>query len=975
MIGTRSNTFNDNSGEPEQDANSALTELDKGLRSGKVGEQCEAIVRFPRLFEKYPFPILINSSFLKLADVFRMGNNFLRLWVLRVCQQSEKHLDKILNVDEFLRRVFSVLHSNDPVARALALRTLGAVAGIIPERQNVHHAIRRGLESHDNVEVDAAIYATTRFAAHSNSFAVAMCNKLSDMVECESTAAERRAKLVRALRTVHGGAVRAQGVLKLLHSLLEKFPSSSSVRAAITALTAIAADTVVHVPDQVELLLSIAMKDARSAVRRAALLGLKKLAEHAALWPAECIQKLVQAASDNRDAEHTMLCLQVMQMLVRCAAVCAEGLGGALRRYCFDATLGADLRHAATAADVLTRIVVHCYEESLPVEGADLMLALESLVIATGQVPGHIKPLRIALRCLVQLSRVEPSLYAERTAATVGGQLGGAGGAADPQRTAALLEALAALGGSAACTRRLAPALPALLRTFADTGAMLPEEGSNNGTTLVLVCTVLFQERAAAKLAFRVQDSWERRVLLTVSRADGWTRYRAARAALRYGHPSVAAELLQRLAQEAASEAAQRWLTTLHRAAAADAALQRHGTSHLEECSGQWEACGDAGGAGGAGVGGGGCAAGCAGCGSCTPLAAAWMQARALALAALARAHAAAGALCTQPPPAVAQVRAAIRAGGVEAYNGVGSEVSGALQAAREAGARVGAAGAALRRAAHAAHAVAQRYAHIAHTAFHADDSTLAHLHISQHTFAQLAQFLDRVTSNQQERPAELFPREIKATTLEELIALAPSVELAKISAKLFDNPTTEPGITHRHAEGVASAVRAYVRAAPWPRGVCEAVGGATLCRLSLAPAWRAPPADHAAPLPLAHRLALRLEGVALPPPARSGRAAREVKAVQITVTATPHARANDKGEAGACVLRAVQTVQPVRDFFAAQQLVGVPAAGLYCVAVDAAFVDRRGALWRTGPRTSLLVKAHEEAGSKGGAPATRSRF
>lgn len=32
-----------------------------------------------------------------------------------------------------------------------------------------------------------------------------MCNKLWDMVDCESTAAERRAKLVRALRTVHGG--------------------------------------------------------------------------------------------------------------------------------------------------------------------------------------------------------------------------------------------------------------------------------------------------------------------------------------------------------------------------------------------------------------------------------------------------------------------------------------------------------------------------------------------------------------------------------------------------------------------------------------------------------------------------------------------------------------------------------------------------------------------------------------------------
>lgn len=47
-----------------------------GLRSTKTGEQCEAIIRFPKLFEKYPFPILINSSFLKLAEFFRIG------WVL-----------------------------------------------------------------------------------------------------------------------------------------------------------------------------------------------------------------------------------------------------------------------------------------------------------------------------------------------------------------------------------------------------------------------------------------------------------------------------------------------------------------------------------------------------------------------------------------------------------------------------------------------------------------------------------------------------------------------------------------------------------------------------------------------------------------------------------------------------------------------------------------------------------------------------
>ena len=44
-----------------------------GLHSSRVGEQCEAIVKFPVLVDRFPFPILINAAFLKLADVFRNG--------------------------------------------------------------------------------------------------------------------------------------------------------------------------------------------------------------------------------------------------------------------------------------------------------------------------------------------------------------------------------------------------------------------------------------------------------------------------------------------------------------------------------------------------------------------------------------------------------------------------------------------------------------------------------------------------------------------------------------------------------------------------------------------------------------------------------------------------------------------------------------------------------------------------------------
>ena len=44
-----------------------------GLQSAQVGDQCEAIVKFPSLVEQFPFPILINAAFLKLAEVLRTG--------------------------------------------------------------------------------------------------------------------------------------------------------------------------------------------------------------------------------------------------------------------------------------------------------------------------------------------------------------------------------------------------------------------------------------------------------------------------------------------------------------------------------------------------------------------------------------------------------------------------------------------------------------------------------------------------------------------------------------------------------------------------------------------------------------------------------------------------------------------------------------------------------------------------------------
>uniref|UniRef100_A0A8V5FSU3 Integrator complex subunit 7 N-terminal domain-containing protein n=1 Tax=Melopsittacus undulatus TaxID=13146 RepID=A0A8V5FSU3_MELUD len=257
-------------------------EVDKGLRYGKLGEQCEAVVRFPRLFQKYPFPILINSAFLKLADV----NNFLRLCVLK----------KILNVDEFVKRVFSVIHSNDPVARAITLRMLGSMASVIPERKNAHHSIRQSLDSHDNVEVEAAIFAAANFSAQSKDFAAGICNKISEMIQGLATPVDLL-KLIPILQHMHHDASLASSSRQLLQQLVTSYPSTKMVIVTLHTFTLLAASSLVDIPKQIQLLLQYLKNDPRKAVKRLAIQDLKLLANKTPhTWSRENIQALCESA-------------------------------------------------------------------------------------------------------------------------------------------------------------------------------------------------------------------------------------------------------------------------------------------------------------------------------------------------------------------------------------------------------------------------------------------------------------------------------------------------------------------------------------------------------------------------------------------------------------------------------------------------------------------------------------------------------
>ncbi|XP_061205034.1 integrator complex subunit 7-like [Neopsephotus bourkii] len=189
------------------------------------------------------------------------------------------------------------------------LTMLGSMASIIPERKDTHHSIRQSLDSHDNVEFEAAIFAAANFSAQTfivkaqclvvqlslicndfpivfispntlsflyRDFAAGICNKISEMIQGLATPVDL--KLIPILQHMHHDASLASSSRQLLQQPVTSYPSTKMVTVTLHTFTLLAAASLVDIPKQIQLLLQYLKNDPRKAVKRLAIQDLKLLA-------------------------------------------------------------------------------------------------------------------------------------------------------------------------------------------------------------------------------------------------------------------------------------------------------------------------------------------------------------------------------------------------------------------------------------------------------------------------------------------------------------------------------------------------------------------------------------------------------------------------------------------------------------------------------------------------------------------------
>jgi len=953
----------------ELGSSAALTELEKGLRSAKLGEQSEAIVKFPRLLERYPFPVLINTALLKLAEVFRQGSNFLKLCVLRVCQESERHLDKMTSVDELVRRIITVMNSNDPVARALTLRTLGALAVILHNKKQVHHKVRSSLDSKDSVELEAAIFAAERFSARSKTFSVDMCPKLLDMIKGYATPLPVKLKIVPIFEHMHHEAATATQVRTACLDLLTSYPDQDFVIVILQTLTALSRHTLIHIPDQVSLLLQYLHADPRRKVQDEVLSDLSVLAgeETSHLWTREHLGDLIDYVNSLEKDKLRVAAINVLIKIIETGGVYQVelGPGAPIINLCQTFSYSSQLPVAASSTQLLTQLAVNCYREGISTPELDILSeaaqAIESLCLMASSGASDAGPtsyssnyLKKSFKCIILLCKTKPDSTGQFVD-ILGGML--MERFTDRSNMLPVCETLAGLAAmKQGVLSPLIPDICSLISTIVaerEVEFMQAREETlvEKNRPLVLLLTMLLQTLRGHSWSQEAEESFRSGVDLL----DNWSQYRVARAATRYGEHRVAANLFGRLKELVWSESHHYWLQSLELFSRGEEVLASQDNRMLQEKLTQAMNIFQRG-------------LTSLRAGSSTQQQLLFQQqfikCRIQYLQVLSQLVSAATSLQTSPPPAIAAALALQSRDDLQRCGRVTGQLRAAVIHLQECG---------------------EMWASLAESSFDADLSSLAEVRLMEKAVNSLAMWIEIVClksslqgSMYADTEIEFVPDIVEGhTPAVQLQSLINTFQAIASEFKSLSELSDARPISHLHTSCMTSCVR-RINACPlpYPRFFYQSLQETRL-KLSITPQPRA--SSEPVPVNTSQLLAIKVEGVI----ERSGvdhKQSRQVSQVLVQLQTSLQSSKTDRhmdnikhhqdqyhstGQtSGSTHLEQCAHLQ--NDFFSVDFLAPFAVAGLYTLTLEARLIDPDGNRWRTGVKHTLTVKSFEDRTNSG---------
>ncbi|XP_025733685.1 integrator complex subunit 7 isoform X3 [Callorhinus ursinus] len=820
---------------------------------------------------------------------------------------------------------------DQPRCRRCETKMLGSLASIIPERKNAHHSIRQSLDSHDNVEVEAAVFAAANFSAQSKDFAVGICNKISEMIQGLATPVDLKLKLIPILQHMHHDAILASSARQLLQQLVTSYPSTKMVIVSLHTFTLLAASSLVDTPKQIQLLLQYLKNDPRKAVKRLTIQDLKLLANKTPhTWSRENIQALCECALQTPYDSLKLGMLSVLSTLSGTIAIkhyfsIASGNVGSSPRSSDLVRLAQECCYhnnrgiAAHGVRVLTNITVSCQEKDLLALEQDAVFGLESLLVLCSQddSPGAQATLKIALNCMVKLAKGRPHL-SQSVVETLLTQLHSAQDAARILMChclAAIAMQLPVLGDGM---------LGDLMELYKVIGRSATDKQQELLVSLATVIFVASQKALSAEVKAVIKQQLE-------SVSNGWTVYRIARQASRMGNHDMARELYQSLLTQVASEHFYFWLNSLKEFSHAEqclTGLQEENYSSALSCIAESLKFYHK-----------GIASLTAASTPLNPLSfqCEFVKLRIDLLQAFSQLICTCNSLKTSPPPAIATTIAMTLGNDLQRCGRISNQMKQSMEEFRS---------------------LASRYGDLYQASFDADSATLRNVELQQQSCLLISHAIEALILDPESASFQESGSTGAAHADSEYERRMMSVYNRVLEEVDSLNRKYTP-VSYMHTACLCNAIISLLKVPlSFQRYFFQKLQSTSI-KLALSPSPRNP----AEPIAVQNnqQLALKVEGV-VQHGSKPG-LFRKIQSVCLNVSSTLQSKSGQdyKIPIDNMTNEMEQRVEPHNDYFSTQFLLNFAILGTHNITVESSVKDANGIVWKTGPRTTIFVKSLED--------------